>query len=96
MAREQDNRAPAERCALVVGPAPDHRWLSEVDGEPSLDELLDDPIMVLLWRADGLEPATARAAVMGLQTLVKRASGKRRGNVGVGRVDNRHCRSLAA
>ena len=96
MAREQDDRASAGRYALVVGPVPDHRWLSDVGGEPSLDELLDDPIMVLLWQADGLEPAAARAAVMGLQALVKRKNGRRLGNATIESVDMQRRRSLAA
>jgi hypothetical protein len=36
-----------------------------------LDELLDDPMMRLLWRRDRLEPSLARAAVLALQALVR-------------------------
>jgi hypothetical protein len=40
-------------------------------GEPRLDDLLDDPMMHLLWRSDGLEPHTARATIRALQALVR-------------------------
>jgi hypothetical protein len=40
-------------------------------GEPRLEELLDDPIMALLWRRDRLDPAAARAAVLALRALVR-------------------------
>ena len=39
--------------------------------EPRLDDLLDDPIMALLWRSDRLEPAVARAEVEALRALVR-------------------------
>lgn len=45
-------------------------------GEPGLDELLDDPIMALLWRGDRLDPGTARATVMGLRELLRRRHGQ--------------------
>ena len=36
-------------------------WLSsathDIARDPSLDDLLDDPIMLLLWHGDGLEPS---------------------------------------
>lgn len=41
--------------------------------EPRLDDLLDDPIMTLLWRYDGLDPAVARAKVQALQELLRNA-----------------------
>ena len=77
MACEQNDRATAGRYAVVLGTAPDDRWLSEPGAEPSLDELLDDPIMGLLWRADRLEPIAARAAMIGLRAIVRRANGQR-------------------
>jgi hypothetical protein len=46
-------------------------WLVEAGGEPRLDELLDDPIMGLLWRGDRLEAGSARATVMALRELVR-------------------------
>ena len=45
-------------------------WRPEAGREPPLAELLDDPIMALLWRADKLDPAAARATVRALQARV--------------------------
>ena len=81
MTREQDNRA-ADLHAVIVRPSPDTAWLWERNTEPTLDEVLDDPMMALLWRADCLEPVKARATVMGLQALVKRTGRTCRGHVG--------------
>jgi hypothetical protein len=47
------------------------RWNSHADGEPCLDDLLNDPIMALLWQRDNLEPAVARDTVRALQVLVQ-------------------------
>lgn len=58
----------AHRPASTGG---DRTWLRRGSGEPRLDELLDDPIMTLLWRSDGLEPASARAMLEDLQALVQ-------------------------
>jgi hypothetical protein len=49
----------------------DGGWQSREQGEPRLDELLDDPMMKLLWRRDRLEPPLARAAVRALQAMVQ-------------------------
>jgi hypothetical protein len=49
----------------------DGGWKFRERGEPRLDELLDDPMMGLLWRRDRLEPSLARAAVRALQALVQ-------------------------
>jgi hypothetical protein len=95
MTNEQHERASAERHILLVEPMIDDHGLSENGGEPSLAELLDDPIMALLWRADGLEPRTARATVMGLQKLVKCTRDRRLGQIVVECVAKRR-RSLAA
>lgn len=95
MACEQKDRATAGRYAVVLGTAPDERWLSEPGAEPSLDELLDDPIMGLLWRADRLEPVTARAAVIGLRAVVRRVAGRRLERTPVEPVEPARC-SLAA
>jgi hypothetical protein len=46
-------------------------WTKRGSREPCLDELLDDPIMTLLWRSDGLEPASARAMLEELRNLVR-------------------------
>ncbi len=48
-------------------------WRAEGAGrEPPLAELLDDPIMALLWRGDRLEPRSARATVLGLREVLRR------------------------
>ena len=49
----------------------DDGWRARTGGEPRLEELLDDPIMVLLWRRDRLEPVAARATVLMLRALVR-------------------------
>ncbi len=77
MACEQNDRASAGWYTVVPSSAPDDRWLSEPGAEPSLDDLLDDPIMTLLWRADRLEPIAARAAMIGLRAIVRHANGQR-------------------
>jgi hypothetical protein len=60
----------------VVGPhgLNEHRasWHGEGLGEPRLDELLDDPIMTLLWQGDRLEPRSARETVLSLREVVHR------------------------
>lgn len=52
----------------------EHRasWHGEGLGEPRLDELLDDPIMTLLWQGDRLEPGSARETVLSLREVVHR------------------------
>ncbi|HEX6013703.1 MAG TPA: hypothetical protein VFY87_18270 [Geminicoccaceae bacterium] len=60
----------------------DGGWQSREKGEPRLDELLDDPMMKLLWRRDRLEPALARAAVRALQALVRDGGRHRVGALG--------------
>jgi len=65
-------------CALASagrGYAEDGAWGGQCRGEPELDEILDDPIMILLWRGDRLEPDHARATVMALRERVR---GRRR------------------
>jgi hypothetical protein len=44
-------------------------WI-ERGREPPLEELLDDPMMALLWRRDRLQPEAARAEVQALRALV--------------------------
>jgi hypothetical protein len=53
-------------------PAPEEAWVSDGRREPSLAELLEDPMLARLWASDGLDPATARATVRSLQALVRR------------------------
>ena len=93
MAREQQVRVSAERHAIVVR---DDQWLLLSGAEPSLDELLDDPIMGLLWQADGLEPLQARETVFHLRRLMQCRSGHRRGHVVDEGVDCRQPCCLAA
>jgi hypothetical protein len=62
---EGRTRGPAQTTSKCA-------WARRCGGEPRLDELLDDPIMTLLWRSDGLEPASARAMLESLRTLVQR------------------------
>ena len=48
------------------------RWLARADRRRArLEELLDDPIIDLLWRRDRLEPVAARATVLMLRALVR-------------------------
>jgi hypothetical protein len=93
MAREQHDRVSAERHAVVVR---DDQWLVLGGIEPMLDELLDDPMMALLWRADGLEPATARATVRCLQALIACPNRRRSPLVRSDDARSRCIRSLAA
>jgi hypothetical protein len=51
--------------------AEDGAWGEYCRGEPELDEILEDPIMILLWRGDGLEPDRARKTVMALRERVR-------------------------
>lgn len=47
-------------------------WAQRCEGEPALQELLDDPIMGLLWQRDRLEPRCARQRIGALRLLVRR------------------------
>ena len=64
------------RC--VNHPAPEATWVVDGRREPSLAELLADPIMALLWASDGLDPAAGRATVRALQALVRDRSRRER------------------
>ena len=46
-------------------------WTAHCSGEPRLDELMEDPIMGLIWRRDGLEPVQARETLRELQSIVR-------------------------
>jgi hypothetical protein len=46
-------------------------WWARRSAEPRLDELLEDPIMALLWRSDRLEPEQARATLQALGALIR-------------------------
>jgi hypothetical protein len=52
-------------------PAPEEAWVSDGRREPSLAELLEDPMLALLWASDGLDPAAARAMMGSLQAQVR-------------------------
>ena len=39
--------------------------------EPRLEELMEDPMMGLLWRLDGLEPSRARETLRKLRAIVQ-------------------------
>ncbi len=46
-------------------------WNVGRTGEPRLEELLEDPMMGLIWRRDGLEPMRARQTLRELQAFVR-------------------------
>lgn len=46
-------------------------WSVGRKGEPRLEELMDDPMMGLIWRRDGLEPVHARQTLRELQAFVR-------------------------
>ena len=64
------------RAAGDATSKPASRWLGVGHREPRLDELLDDPIMALLWSGDRLEPRSARATVLGLRELLRHRHGE--------------------
>lgn len=74
----QRMQQPARHGGTAIGghgPA-ERDWTRRCQGEPGLDELLNDPIMRLLWRRDRLDPYAARRQVRSLQQLVRhRAEG---------------------
>lgn len=59
---------------------------------PSLDDLLDDPIMLLLWRSDKLEPSEARATI---RKLLRSAQSSGSAQSGLIQVMQRRCRLKA-
>ena len=46
-------------------------WSVSRQGEPRLEELMEDPMMGLIWRRDGLEPVHARQTLRELQAVVR-------------------------
>jgi hypothetical protein len=46
-------------------------WSVGRQGEPRLEELMEDPMMGLIWRRDGLEPVHARQTLRELQAVVR-------------------------
>jgi hypothetical protein len=57
---------------------PEVTWVANGRQEPPLVELLEDPMMALLWASDGLDPAAGRATVRALQALVRDRSRRER------------------
>ena len=49
-------------------------WHPEAGREPALAELLGDPIMALLWRADRLDPRGVRAELRALRLRLRQLS----------------------
>jgi hypothetical protein len=64
-ADRQDHRS------LSSGIAVSGEWGMGRKGEPRLEELMEDPMMVLIWRRDGLEPVRARETLRELQAIVR-------------------------
>ena len=50
-------------------------WRHKAGREPALAELLDDPIMAMLWRADRLDPDGVRAEVRAWQASTSCSGG---------------------
>ena len=71
MAEYRREIAPEGRWIAQGLAAGDGGWRTRTAGEPCLDELLDDPVMALLWRRDRIEPKAARATVLALRALVQ-------------------------
>jgi hypothetical protein len=46
-------------------------WCFSIAGEPRLEELMEDPMMGLIWRRDGLDPPRARQTLFELQAMVR-------------------------
>ena len=46
-------------------------WSFGTAGEPRLEELMEDPMMGLIWRRDGLDPPRARQTLFELQAMVR-------------------------
>lgn len=64
-ADRQESRKPSS------GIKPNSDWSVGRKGEPRLEELMEDPMMGLIWRRDGLEPVHARQTLRELQAVVR-------------------------
>ena len=51
------------------------RWSRRIDGEPSLLELLNDPITLLLMRRDGITPESLETTIKLAQGVLRMAEG---------------------
>ena len=58
-----------EHGSPLAGAAGD--WCFGTAGEPRLEELMEDPMMGLIWRRDGLDPPRARQTLFELQAMVR-------------------------
>ena len=62
-----DRREDGSRHAA---PAADG-WHGRQSGEPRLEELMEDPLMGLIWRRDGIDAVRGRATLLELQAIVR-------------------------
>jgi hypothetical protein len=61
----------------------------ELLGEPELDALLSDPVMLVLWRADGIDPDEARRLFARTTSMLHRRSRASRSERASERSDER-------
>jgi hypothetical protein len=64
-ADHQEQRTPSSGITTTSD------WSIGRRGEPRLEELMEDPMMGLIWRRDGLEPMRARQTLRELQAFVR-------------------------
>jgi hypothetical protein len=62
-----------EHRPLSAGVSTGTDWSMGRKGEPRLEELMEDPMMGLIWRRDGLEPIRARQTLRELQAFIQAA-----------------------
>ena len=63
---ERDRRDDGSRQAV----APEG-WHGKHSGEPRLEELMEDPLMGLIWRRDGIDEVRGRETLRELQAIVR-------------------------
>jgi hypothetical protein len=64
--RDERQEHGSPRVATAGG----DEWRFDFAREPRLEELMEDPIMGLIWRRDGIEPPRARQTVLELQAII--------------------------
>ncbi len=64
---DQDRRDHGSRHAA---PAADD-WHGRQSGEPRLEELMEDPLMGLIWRRDGIDAVRGRETLLALRAIVR-------------------------
>ena len=64
-AQRQDHVAKPSAPVVLDG------WSATRRGEPRLEELMEDPMMDLIWRRDGIEPGRARETLRKLRAIVR-------------------------